>query len=90
MDTPAALVRQCDVVFICLLNSAAHEAVLFGDDGMAVSNPCARIVVDNSMIDPEVTRRFAGRLRAKSAIEWGDAPGFRRPARGGRVEIRST
>lgn len=73
-DTPAELVQQCDVVFTCLLNSAAHEEVLFGCDGIATSSPRARILVDNSTIDPETTRQFARRLWTTSAIEWVDAP----------------
>jgi len=72
--TPAELARRCDVVFTCLLNGAALEDVLFGEEGLAIGDPRARILVDNSTIDPETTRRFAGRLRTRSAIEWVDAP----------------
>lgn len=73
-DTPAALAQRCDVIFTCLLNSAAHEEVLFGDHGVAVAAPRAKVLVDNSTIAPATTRQFAGSLQDKSGIEWVDAP----------------
>lgn len=61
------LARECEVIFICVADTADVEAVLFGDGGLAAGLGPGKIVVDHSTISPEATEGFArqvGELKA--------------------------
>jgi len=75
-DTPADVARKSDIVLLSLLNSAAVEAVILGPDGVAqgCSDGKARIIVDTSTTDPEVTRNIADRLANSTAARLIDVP----------------
>ena len=75
-DNPADVARKSDIVLLSLLNSEAVEAVILGPDGVAVgcSDGKARIIVDTSTTDPDVTRRIADRLANSSAARLLDVP----------------
>jgi len=73
-DSPAAVARDSDVIILCVSDTAAVQAVVDGDDGLARGLANGKIVVDMSTIDAAVTRRLAERLRAETGAGWIDAP----------------
>ena len=72
-DTPAQAASDVDGVFMCLLNSAAVEQVVFGPEGI-VHGRHLRWLVDHSSVPPEQTRAWGQRLRAACQADWLDAP----------------
>ena len=72
--SPAALARECAVVFLCVTDTAAVEQVVFGEGGIASGAQSGTCLVDHSTIHPLATRRFAARLAGVSAMAWVDAP----------------
>jgi len=73
-DSPAAVARDSGVIILCVSDTAAVQAVVDGDDGLARGLANGKIVVDMSTIDAAVTRRLAERLRAETGAGWIDAP----------------
>lgn len=71
--SPAALGRKCDLVFLCLTDAAAVEAVLFGPDGLAQGLAPGSWVVDSSTIGASSAREIGRRLAEKS-VAFLDAP----------------
>ncbi len=71
--TPADAAAGAEVVWICVSDTKAVEAVLFGADGVEQSLASGMIVADSSTISPSATRRFAGRVKACGA-DYVDAP----------------
>ena len=72
-ESPQALGTQAAVVLLCLSDTAAVEAVLFGPDGLAHGLKPGSYVVDTSTISAEATRDHARRL-AERGITLIDAP----------------
>jgi 3-hydroxyisobutyrate dehydrogenase len=70
----AALARECDIVFMCVSNTAAVEAVVFGPDGVAAGGRTGMLVVDLSTIHPQATRDMAARLARTHGMGWVDSP----------------
>lgn len=70
----AALARECDIVFLCVSDTAAVEAVVFGPDGLAAGARADSLVVDLSTIHPVQTQEFAQRLTQACGAAWVDAP----------------
>ncbi len=73
-DTPAAMARDSAVVMLCLLDTDAVEAVVFGRDGVAEGIQRGALLIDFSSIKPDATRAFATRLRDATGAGWIDAP----------------
>lgn len=73
VSSPQDLARGCSVVFLCLSDDAAVEAVLFGEDGLARGLAQGSIVVDTSTIAATSARAFAQRLAAQG-VAFLDAP----------------
>lgn len=73
-DSPSAVAQDSDVIVLCVSDTAAVQAVVDGDHGLAKGLDAGKIVVDMSTIDAAVTRRLAERLRAESGAGWIDAP----------------
>ncbi|MBC5783167.1 NAD(P)-dependent oxidoreductase [Ramlibacter sp. USB13] len=71
--TPAALARECKLVFLCLADDAAVEDVLFGAQGLAAGLAMGSCVVDTSTIAATSARAFAQRL-AEQGVRYLDAP----------------
>lgn len=69
----AELVKSVDVVMLCVSDTAAVEAVVFGKGGVAEHTRKGQYLVDFSSIDPAATRDFAVRLGVQGA-RWIDAP----------------
>lgn len=72
--TPAALAADCDLVLLCVADTAAVEAVVFGPDGVAAGARAGQLLVDCSSIAPAATRDFSARLAAACGVRWVDAP----------------
>jgi 3-hydroxyisobutyrate dehydrogenase-like beta-hydroxyacid dehydrogenase len=78
-STPAELVGRAEAIFLCVLDAAAVEEVVFGANGIvagvtdAKGDRPVRWIVDHGSIPPSATRDFARRA-AKAGIGWIDAP----------------
>lgn len=71
--TPAEAVRNAEVVWLCVSDTAAVEQVLFGANGAASAVEKDAIVVDSSTISPAASLKFADRVREREA-DFVDAP----------------
>ncbi|WP_090864753.1 NAD(P)-dependent oxidoreductase [Paraburkholderia diazotrophica] len=78
-STPAELTSRAEAIFLCVLDAAAVEEVVFGRNGVVQgineSNGASpvRWIVDHGSIPPSSTRVFARRA-AEARIGWIDAP----------------
>jgi 3-hydroxyisobutyrate dehydrogenase len=70
----AELVSAVDLVLMCLTDSTAVEKVVFGEDGVASGAADDKLLVDFSSMRPDVTRKFAARLKMETGMSWVDAP----------------
>ncbi|MEH2538441.1 MULTISPECIES: NAD(P)-dependent oxidoreductase [unclassified Bradyrhizobium] len=68
----ADIVRQSDLLFLCL-PSAKHVRVVFEGDGILANIRSGKVVVDLGTSSVGQTREFAKLLQAKGA-SWADAP----------------
>jgi 3-hydroxyisobutyrate dehydrogenase len=68
----AGIVKQSDLLFLCL-PSAKHVRAVFEGDGILQNIRAGQVVVDLGTSSVSQTRDFAGQLRAKDAA-WADAP----------------
>lgn len=72
--SPAELARAVDVVMLCVADTAAVQAVVFGDRGVVKGGGRGKLLIDLSSIMPSATREFAERLQAQCGMAWVDAP----------------
>ena len=68
------LVKNSDVVMLCVSDTSAVEQVVFGTNGVASQGASDKVLVDFSSISPESTRDFARRLEDQCGMEWVDSP----------------
>ncbi len=61
-DSPAALAEVCDIIFICVSDTADVEAVILGENGVIHGVQPGALVVDHSTISPHATRAMALQL----------------------------
>lgn len=73
-DSPAATAADADVIFLCVTDTDAVEAIVFGDNGVAKTGRKGAILVDHSSIRPDSTVSFANRLKKTAGMHWIDAP----------------
>jgi 3-hydroxyisobutyrate dehydrogenase len=59
---------------MCLADTHAVEAAVFGPAGIAEGIGAGAVLVDFSSMAPDATRAFAARLKAARGAEWVDAP----------------
>ncbi len=71
-DTVAELVRQSDVIILCLADTAVVETVV--KQQILPNGSAGKLVIDLSSIDPEVTRQLATELDNQCGMAWVDAP----------------
>lgn len=71
---PAGVAAKASIVFMCLTDAKAVEAVVFGPGGLAQVAGAGKVVVDFSSIHPDATRDIARRLHAANGMRWVDAP----------------
>lgn len=72
-ESPQAVAESCDVVLICVSDSADVRAVVEGDTGVLSGLRPGGLVVDHSTISPSVTRDLATATEAAGG-SWVDAP----------------
>ena len=70
----AAAAQGAAVVFMCLTDTRAVEAAVFGPQGIAEGLAPGAVLVDFSSMSPDATRDFAARLQAERGADWLDAP----------------
>jgi 3-hydroxyisobutyrate dehydrogenase len=68
----AELIKQSDLLFLCL-PSAKHVRAVFEGDGILKNIRSGQVVVDLGTSSVSQTRDFAGQLQARGAA-WADAP----------------
>lgn len=68
------LVDDCDIILLCVSDTAAVESVVFGEDGIAEHGREDQVLIDFSSIDPQATRDMAARLTEETGMSWVDAP----------------
>lgn len=73
-SSPAEVTRASDIVFTCLTDTGAVEAVVFGAGGVAEGANAGKVLVDFSSMRPDKAVEFATRLRSESGMGWVDAP----------------
>jgi 3-hydroxyisobutyrate dehydrogenase-like beta-hydroxyacid dehydrogenase len=69
----AEVAQACDVVLICVLNTAAVEDATLGPRGIASVQVGGKVIVDHSTTELEATKRIAAALAEKGA-QFVDAP----------------
>ena len=72
--SPAELAADCDCVLLCVTDTAAVEAVVFGEHGVASGGLRDTVLLDHSTIHPLACRDFAVRLARQRGMHWLDAP----------------
>ncbi len=73
-ESPRALAESCDIVCLCLTNTAAVHEVVFGAQGIDAVLRVGQLVIDLSSIAPDATREMAERLASACGARWIDAP----------------
>ena len=73
-DSPRALAVSCDIVCLCLTNTAAVHEVVFGAQGIDAVLRSGQLLIDLSSIAPDGTRDMAERLASACGARWIDAP----------------
>jgi len=72
--SPRQVSERAEIVFTCVTDVAAMEAVVFGEDGIASSGRQGGMVIDMSTISPDATVRMAQALEVRCGMHWIDAP----------------
>ena len=73
-ESPRALAETCDIVCLCLTNTAAVHDVVFGAQGIDAVLRTGQLLIDLSSIAPDATREMAARLASACGALWIDAP----------------
>lgn len=71
--SPANAASGAEVVWMCVSDTKAVEAVLFGPEGVEQSLTSGMVIVDSSTISPTATQQFAARVN-KRGVDYVDAP----------------
>ncbi len=78
--SPQAVAEASEIVFACVTDAPAVEAILFDAGGIALAEGRDKIFVDHSSIHPDATVVMASRLEAANGMRWlggylkGEAP----------------
>ena len=83
VQSPLALANACDIVVLCVTDTAAVESVLFQSNGIA-SVEKALLIIDHSTIHPVATQQFAEKLALSNGSRWLDIP-----VSGGPIGVRN-
>ena len=71
--SPGDLAAKCDIILICVSDTADVEEVVLGQNGIIHSARPGLLVVDHSTISPHTTREIAANLNARE-VHMLDAP----------------
>ena len=72
-ESPRAVARAADTIFVMVTDSAALEAVALGPDGFVAGMAPGRTVIDMSTVSPAVSRSIAAQVKAAGG-DMVDAP----------------
>lgn len=72
-DSPRDVAQQCDIIMICVSDTADVQAVLHSDAGVLAGLGADNLVIDHSTISPSATIEMAEAVNAVGA-HWLDAP----------------
>ena len=72
-ESPRAVARSADTIFVMVTDSAALEAVALGPEGFVAGLEPGRTVIDMSTVSPAVSRAIAARVKAAGG-DMVDAP----------------
>lgn len=88
ITSPREMAERCDIIHLCLSNSAQVEAIMRGEDGILAGMRAGLIVVDATTADPVSTMALAGELSARGGAMV-DAPLGRTPkeAEAGELDV---
>lgn len=70
----AELTETCDMLLLCVSDTAAVEQIVFGEGGIASRGRAEQLLVDSSTIHPVRTQEMALRLAKERGMGWVDAP----------------
>ena len=75
-ESAAAVAKAADIIFLCLSDTKAVEAVCFAeaDTSLIVGLDKGKTVIDCSSIQPDATRLIAERIKTETGADWLDAP----------------
>ncbi|SPF78011.1 NAD(P)-dependent oxidoreductase [Pseudoprimorskyibacter insulae] len=76
--SPKAMAEACDIIHICLSNSAQVEGIMRGPDGILASGKAGLVVIDATTADPVSTEALAAEM-AEVGMHMVDAPLGRTP-----------
>ena len=71
--SPADVAAKCDIILVCVSDTADVEEVVLGQNGIFHSARPGSLVVDHSTISPHTTREISARLNA-TEVQMLDAP----------------
>ncbi len=88
-ESPQHLARECELVCLCLTDTAAVRDMVFGSGALVHALHASSLVVDLSSIAPDATRDMASELTTRCGAHWLDAPvsGGVPAARAGRLIV---
>lgn len=69
----AEVAKECDIILVCVINTAAVEDATLGAHGVAATDIRGKVVVDHSTAGIKATLRIAQALQARGAM-FVDAP----------------
>ncbi len=72
--TPAAAVRDAEIIISCVYDAAAVESLVFVEHGVAEAASADKVLVDHSTIHPDQSVSMAQRLLEQTGMGWVDAP----------------
>lgn len=72
--SPRELAERSDIVFTCVLDTAAVREVVLGQGGVAEGGGHTKTLVDMSTIAPAATVEMAEELARRCGMAWVDAP----------------
>lgn len=72
-STPAALIKETDIVFIMVSDDQAIRDVFGGDNGLLAANASEKLIINMSTVSPAISKEF-GVLCEKQGNEYLDAP----------------
>ncbi len=71
---PAEVMRESDIVLVCVTTTEAVREVAFGEGGIVEAGAPGKVLVDHSTTEVAATREMAARLKDETGIGWVDAP----------------
>ncbi|MCE9683761.1 NAD(P)-dependent oxidoreductase [Halomonas sp. M5N1S15] len=73
--SPAKVAERADIIQVCVISTAAVEAVILGEGGIVeVDQGDGKTVVDHSTTELDTTKRLAETLAQRNGMQFVDAP----------------